>query len=290
MKKEDINIDQLRNFSSVFSRNTFTHLLTNSDCRIIDAKIGASEREIIKERNLYSYEDYLKYVYKTLCKKYRCEYVYKNELINEFLIKKYSLANTVAFNEFRVDNSIADVAMFNGTSRVFEIKTELDTSKRLKGQLSDYRKLFRQCYLVTHEALLEKQEKEDTRIGLILLTQKRGRIVLEEVRQPEENNELDAVVLIKSLRCNEYRHLVESYYGRLPDVGNFFMFDACLEQMKKIPVPELHDLMMIEFKSRKMPTCIKQCIRELKHICLSLNLSEKKYLLLNERLNQPINC
>ena len=89
----------------------------------------------------YSYLDYLKLMYRVLVSNYRCEYVYKNEIIKE-LLSKYGTKSTAVFNEFKVGNSIADIAFFNGESKAFEIKTDLDTPKRLKKQIAPLARYF----------------------------------------------------------------------------------------------------------------------------------------------------
>lgn len=40
--------------------------------------------------------------------------------------------------EFNVGASKADLAVFNGTSTVYEIKSEIDSTERLKSQMGDY--------------------------------------------------------------------------------------------------------------------------------------------------------
>lgn len=59
-------------------------------------------------------------------------------------------------NEFRIGASIADTVLINGTNKVFEIKTELDTPERLTTQLQDYYKGFSEVYVFTHYSLAAK--------------------------------------------------------------------------------------------------------------------------------------
>jgi hypothetical protein len=205
------------------------------------------------------------------------------------LLKEYELSSTIAINEFRVGNSIVDIAMFNGVSRAFEIKTELDSDKRLNNQLLDYEKLFDECYIVTHESLVDKylNQKDDT--GIIVLYKEKNCLKLEEIRSSKKNNTIDCETLIRCLRTAEYRNIIENFYGEIPDVSSFKMFDTCLLMMKHIPADELHTLMMTEFKKRKIDkNVILSSPKELKHICLSLNMNFNKYSILNERLNQYI--
>ena len=57
--------------------------------------------------------------------------------------------------------------MFNGCSKVFEIKTEFDSDFRLPLQLENYKKAFNQIYLIVPETKLKLYEKYDSSIGLI---------------------------------------------------------------------------------------------------------------------------
>src|SRR5438128_2222499 len=69
--------------------------------------------------------------YAHLLTNYRHEYLYKAAILNDYVLKNYSLDDTILLNEFRVGNSKADAVLVNGTNKVFEIKTELDSPERL---------------------------------------------------------------------------------------------------------------------------------------------------------------
>jgi hypothetical protein len=282
------DIERLRSYSTIFSSNAFIRLIERNDFDFINKKIERFDIDKFKNKEK-TYNQYLQYVYKALCNGYRCEYVYKNQIINDLLLIKYKLSSTIAINEFRVGNSIADIAMFNGISRAFEIKTELDSDKRLSNQLLDYEKLFDECYIVTHESLVDKylNRKDDT--GIIVLYKEKNCLKLEEIRPAKRNNMIDCETLIRCLRTVEYKNIIESFYGKVPDVSSFKMFDTCLLMMKHIPVNELHTLMMTEFKKRKIEkNVILSSPKVLKHLCLSLNMNFNTYSILNERLNQYI--
>lgn len=286
--KSYTNIERLRSYSTIFSSTAFLRLIEQNDFSFINKKVERFDVDKFKDKEK-TYNQYLQYIYKALCDGYRCEYVYKNQIINDLLLKKYKLSNTIAINEFRVGNSIVDIAMFNGISRAFEIKTELDSDKRLNNQLLDYEKLFDECYIVTHESLVDKylNQKDDT--GIIVLYKEKNHLELEEIRPAKRNNTIDCETLIKCLRTVEYKNIIENFYGKLPDVSSFKMFDTCLSMMKHIPVDELHILMMTEFKNRKIEkNVILSSPKELKHLCLSLNMNLTTYSILNERLNQYI--
>ncbi|MCY1339096.1 hypothetical protein D9M69_249700 [compost metagenome] len=62
---------------------------------------------------------------------YRNEFVYKTEIASRIVFGRHS-PNTASLHvELPVGRSIVDVAVFNGTSTAYEIKTEFDTPRRL---------------------------------------------------------------------------------------------------------------------------------------------------------------
>ena len=227
-------LDMMRSYSSIFSSTSFFKLLQNDDYSFINTKIERYDLGKIG-KNINTYHDYIQYAYRELRKQYKNEYVYKNTFINNMLLNKYGVKDTIAINEFRVGNSIADIVMFNGTSKAFEIKTELDSEKRLSGQLNDYTKIFKECYIVTHESLIEKYLETDEKIGVIAIIKHNNSFKMREVRKATVSEDIDASVLIRSLRTQEYKNVVMAYFGQLPCVSNFQMFDECAFLMKQIP-------------------------------------------------------
>ncbi len=83
--------------------------------------------------------------------------------MTEWLIKEIGQSNSKVYSEYRVGNAIADLAMFNGNSKVFEIKTEYDTDSRLKLQIEYYRKVFNQIFLIVPETKLHLFKKYDSK-------------------------------------------------------------------------------------------------------------------------------
>src|SRR5262245_42464473 len=72
----------------------------------------------------------------------RDEYVYKAAITHKVLLGTHSLRTAAMLTEFRVGANKADVAILNGTSTVYEIKSERDSLKRLAAQLASYRMVF----------------------------------------------------------------------------------------------------------------------------------------------------
>ena len=278
--------DKLKGYSNAFSRMSLLPIVESGDFSLLNIKIERDKDKIGKKFSTYS--EYLKFAFSELRENYRCEYVYKNTLIND-LIKEYGTKNSIIINEFRVGNSVADMVLFNGTSKAFEIKTELDSDKRLNTQLSDYSKIFRESYIVIHESMLNKYKVEDN-IGIITLSVEKGKIKLTKVRKAKENNIIDVDMLMRSIRTSEYKNIVQTYFGILPNVGNCEIYDACKSMMKYIPQEDLQKLFLVEIKKRKSNnTDLKTYCNVLKQFCLSTNLNKAQYDIFYERLNKLIN-
>jgi len=284
---QSYELNKMRNYSAVFSSTYFSNLLKKNDYSFLDSRINSYENKT--KQDLPTYFDYIKYIYANLQKNYRNEYIYKNTLINELLIKKYGLKDTIAINEFRVGSSIADIVLFNGTSKAFEIKTELDSEKRLDGQLNNYTKIFKQCYVVISENLIDKYLNVDENIGIIALYSTTRSLKMKEIRPAIINENIDAETLIKAVRTSEYKAIVKEFYGELPKMNDFNMFEICLNLIKAIPSTELNQLFINTLKKRKNNTNkLKSYRKELRQLALAMNLNATNYNLLFEKLKKPI--
>lgn len=288
----NIEPDRLKSYSSAFSRHVFVEILRYNDFRHIDWLYDKYDRQY---NAIESYGEYFEYMYDALADNYRCEYVYKNELIDKVLFRflnRHTMMKTAAFNEFKVGNSIADLVLFNGEARAYEIKSDLDSSKRLSKQLYDYKKVFDRCYVVVPETKYSHYlEMTDEETGIIVLYRKKGRsIVLKEMRPAIKNQHIDAGLMMKCLHTNEYERIISNRFGKLPDVPGYTMYDACQELMKTIPESELKRFFREAVKSRTnnfVRLC--QLPYELRQICLSLGLKERDVDILISRMNNKIN-
>lgn len=285
---KNAELTRMRSYSSIFSSTSFNRLLKYSDYSFLDSKINRYDISKVGKK-IETYSDYIRYIYGELRKNYRSEYIYKNTFINELLLKQYGVKDTIAINEFRVGKSIADVALFNGISKVFEIKTELDSDKRLYGQLSDYEKIFQECYIITHESIVEKYIKEDDSVGIIVLFENPRSLRMQEIRPAVRKYKIDPDMAIRSLRTNEYQAIAKDYYGTLPEMNSFNMFKICNELIKEIPSEILYTLFNEQIKKRKSNTeYLKSYKSEIRQIALALNFNSKKYQQLQEKLNKTI--
>ena len=81
----------------------------------------------------------------------RHEYIYKAALTHKILLGKHSLQTASMLNEFRVGQCKADLVILNGTSTVYEVKSERDSLSRLERQVAAYATVFAQVYVIAAE-------------------------------------------------------------------------------------------------------------------------------------------
>ena len=280
----DINI--WKSASTVFSRNAVIDVIKYNDFSQLDWVRSLCS----KRNNATTYLELLDIVYRNMAKYYRCEYVYKNEIIKHLVRDFKKSDQTVVFNEFRVADSIADLAMFNGESKAFEIKTEYDSSKRLEKQMRAYRLVFDKCYVVVpEERVSDYLPSIDDTTGVMLLTYHKGRFNLSKYREAIQNKRVDVATLIRCLRTKEYENIVSSYYGKLPDVGAAQLFTVCLEMMSNMPMAVLREMFLSEIKKRKSDLSLLKAVpRPLTQLCVALNLNDKGVSSLVNTLNTKI--
>ena len=237
-----------------------------------------------------TYLDYFAYLYQSMVQNYRCEYVFKNEVINKVLLSHFRSAQTVSISEFHVNQSIADLAMFNGISRAYEIKTDYDSDKRLGHQLVDYQRLFDKCYLVISEHNIPKYlDIVPEEVGVITLTHKNKTLVHNVLKKARMNNTIDVYTLMRSVRTTEYRNIVCQIYGTLPCVSEFEMFDTCEKMLMNADNAQVRKAFLQEMKKRRMNTNqIAQFDSFFRQLCMATNISSRDYSMFKENLLNKI--
>lgn len=282
--KKSYHANQLRDYSSLFSRSEVNRWL-KCDLSSVDLKIKRYDIKFSESNKTYL--SYLKHVYRVLEQFYPNEYVYKNELINKVLIQELSSCDSVVFNEFRLGKAIADLTIFNGISKVFEIKTTLDKNARLESQISEYHKLFNEIYLIVPDGKLESYWNLYPNIGIIAYEECNQEFRV--VKEATFKISIDIDILMRTLHTNEYIKLVEQYYGQKPIFTDFNKFDVCKRLIEKIPQNELNTLFIGIIKKRRIFNAFSTAERQLNQIFLSLNLSSDKQKKLLAHLKSKIN-
>lgn len=282
--KRTYSINQLRDYSALFSRSEVIRILRD-DFQSFNTKIiryGVSSKK--KET---TYLSYLKSIYRILEKHYPNEYIYKNEFLNRWLINELGSCKSIVFNELRLGKAIADLAMFNGISKVFEIKTILDKEARLSNQIIEYRKFFNEIYVIVPASKVEKYLEIDHTIGVISYANELKEFVM--VRQSARNCNIDSDSIMQVLHTKEYLSIVHQYYDFLPKCSDFEKFEVCKKLISQIPTEVLNDLFIEIMKKRKINNeFASRATTELNQLCLSLNLNSLQKEELLEKLQSPI--
>jgi hypothetical protein len=229
----------------------------------------------------------LNVAYDYLKKNYRCEYVYKNEVANQILLKYHNDNSATLLKEVASDTSIADIVIINGKTVAYEIKTELDSFDRLEGQVESYKLLYDSVYIVTHPKAVEGLVTSvDQTVGIIVLQQD-GK--LKTVREASDvSSEFHPVKAGQTLRQSELVNAYEKYVGKLPKMGTALIHSFCYQWFIELELSDSHLIFAEALKSRK-PTSyqlelVKKCSPSLKMLFLGRVLSKKYCSSAYERL------
>lgn len=278
--------NQLRDYSSLFSRGEVLSWL-KMDFASINYKIERYDGNWLKSKKS-TYLEYLKYVYSVLAVNYQNEYIFKNEFLNKWLISELGETNSQIFSEFRVGGSIADLVMFNGCSKVFEIKTELDTDVRLNLQLVNYRKTFNEVYLIVPESKLSIYKKYDKTVGLITYNSSREN-TFTLFRNAKTNFEIEPTIIMTILHSKEYKSIVKKHYGYLPEMTSFSQFRICSELIFEIPKTKLNQLFIAEIKKRGTSNALSsRYYKEFNQLFLALKMNRNTKSKMIDILKTPI--
>lgn len=204
----------------------------------------------VEEEEDLTYGKAISKIYHYMNSSYRNEYYYKNTIMNQLLIQKHDIYNTVALTELPIAESKADFVMINGRGIVYEIKTDLDNYSRLKGQLADYYKAFKYVYVVIGYQQYNKMKEllNDTKVGIYVLN-KNGNMVCRK-KAKCNLNELNHETIFRILRKKEYEKILLKHYGELPQVKDFYYYRSCLELAQKINIKTFQQEMLTCLKER----------------------------------------
>lgn len=182
-------------------------------------------------------------------KSYRNEYFFKNTILNQLLIKKHDLYNTVALTELPIADSKADFIMINGKGIVYEIKTDLDNFNRLETQISDYYKAFKYVNVVVGYKQYEKVKDllADTKVGIFVMG-KNGNLYCRKAAKCNEEK-LSFETMFRILRKKEFESILLKHYGKLPQVNSFQYYRECLKWIMRLNIKTFQ---------RDMLQCLKE--------------------------------
>ena len=234
-------------------------------------------------------------IFKRLISEYRDEYVYKNAIAEKILLGKHNLRTASMLTEFRVDDCKADVVVLNGTSEVYEIKSEMDNFERLDRQIAAYKKMFDLITIITTERLfMAVEERTPEEVGIRVLADGRYHFRKSPARDPVSNSSnVDPLVIFNSLQQGEYLKIIKELCKiSLSSLPNTKIYSVAKKHFEMLSPEEAHEAMVKVLKSRrgasKLASFINEVPNSLKAASLSLSLTGDERLRFSRTLDQSV--
>jgi hypothetical protein len=239
------------------------------------------------ESEQWSLSRALTLLYTYLQGNYRCEYVYKNEIANQLLLRYHSDNSATLLKEVSSDQSIADIVIINGHTVAYEIKTELDNFDRLSGQLTSYQSLYDYLYVVTHrEAVGTIQQKVPDNVGIIILDEQAQLVTVRKAKPMVTRfNPAKAVLTIRQV---ELVAAYEKWVGPFPKMGTALIYTYCHNWYMSLDSEDARIVFAQALKSRRPSTCqfslIKDCDSSIRMLLMGRDLTKKHCVAVREKL------
>ena len=237
--------------------------------------------------------EWFQFFYDLLFEHYRGEYIYKNVIANQVYLEHESFADSLFISEMQTGLCRADAVILNGTSSVYEVKTEYDTLDRLDRQLENYRKVFDKINVVTTSKKAERVlERVDEIIGVAYLSDE-GEIVY--VQEPVSNKpNTDPATMFNCMRQSEFCQAIKMAFDDVPNVPTAFLYSECIELFKTLDSEYAHDLMVaclkIRGKRKAHIDLIESAPECLKHACLEYSKPQYMAIRIKKKLKEPLTC
>jgi hypothetical protein len=271
--KKPPDINALRCISGIFTPASIGRLVYENDDKAIMKALLKCPYPVSQKRIRHIIDEF----YELLKMNYSIEYVIKNTIFNDLVIMN-RLEETVLLDEFRIENSIADLVILNGETQVCEIKTSFDDLTKLHKQIQDYRKFAEKVWVFStpvHECSLRRMFK-DTSIGVKIIDEQG---IFTEIKSAEYNNQFFShEALFKVLHKSEYINIVRDCFGFQPEVPNTMIYRECFNLVRKIDVSEFQQMVISKLKARSV---VKQDLIatdavpvSLKYLCYLLQINE----------------
>jgi|ERR1035437_5028794 hypothetical protein len=280
---------RLRLFARLFTRPTFVSLAKSKDWRYPLAYL--QKHGLLRPDEPRPLSTLFDTAWEELKNSYRNEYVYKNEIANRIAFGRHR-PHTASFHvELPVGRSIVDVAVFNGTSTAYEIKTEYDSARRLQSQTNDYLKAFSQVYVVTHPTLAQEYKNTvDESVGILALSRDGS---LQTLRHATlDLTRLDQPTMFRCLRRAEYESALGTRFRHVLGLPNGLIGRACAEAFASLNKGEAHDIYVKALRTRRiqLPTAnfLTNLPISLRAVGCATPLSQRQQSAVAELLTQPI--
>lgn len=192
----------------------------------------------------------------------RDEYIYKAALTHNILLGTHSLKTASMLTEFRVGECKADVAILNGTSTVYEIKSERDSLTRLEKQLEAYKRVFARVYVIAGENHVDAiLRSTDADVGLLSLSSRQNISTIREAQ--ERPDRICPVTVFDSVRTQEAKSILKGLGISIPDVPNTMMRAELKTLFTRLTPMEAHASMVTVLKKTRNLFPLGQLVKDL---------------------------
>lgn len=263
--------------SKAFSKSVILELAKSNESEIL--KNIAKESSIVRDLlDKNSFKEVFDNLYLKLKNNYRNEYVYKNAIAEKIVRGRHKLANVSYVTEFRVGHSIADVAVFNGTSTAYEIKTEFDSFERLESQLNSYSLVFDRVFVMVPALYVDKAVSiVPPHVGVLELT---NRYSISEKKIAISNaDNICTNAVLNCLRPKEYLDITRRRFGYIPSISPKTVKQDCLSLFKELGPKEVHLEFVKTLRERELDELDRKVIlslpSSLTSVILSANFNKK---------------
>jgi hypothetical protein len=230
-------------------------------------------------------------VFSVLKKKaYRYEYVYKAAITHKLLLGVHSVQSASMLSEFRIGACKADLVILNGTSTVYEVKSERDNLNRLENQISAYRKVFARVNVIAaEEHVCAVSGCVPSDVGILVLSD-RNRIstVREAANRPDS---IEPCKVFESLTKEESLLILDRLGKPHPQVPNTRFHAEMLKIFADLAPLSLHECMIGVLKEtrslRPLSYLIQELPKSLQTAVISTSLRQKDHSNLLAAVNTP---
>lgn len=227
-------------------------------------------------------KDFYDEIFERLVREYRHEYIYKNAIAEKILLGRHNINTAFMLTEFRADNCIADAVVLNGTSHVYEIKSEMDSFDRLDRQISAYRNLFDYITVITSERLFSAVEvKIPKEVGIMVLAEGKYAFRKNPFREPGSNRSaVNPGAIFNSLQRQEYLKIIKDNFGMsLKNLPNTMIYSEAKKYFEVLSPETAHDAMVNALikrrDARRIADFIADVPKSLKAASLSMRLTKE---------------
>lgn len=252
--------ERVRVLSRMFTRPVFTSLAKTGDWRA--ACDFLARYSLLRACSPQPLACLFENAWKIMKAEYRNEYVYKNEIADRVVFGLHSPKTAALHLELPVARSIVDVAVFNGTSTAYEIKTEFDSMRRLETQTASYCRAFEFVYVVTAPDFAEKYAQAvSPSVGVFALTRSGS---LSKTKDAQSNKSyLNNEIMFRCMRREEYLPILAKHRPDLGMLPNGIIASESMEIFRKLRTDDAHQIYLAALQGRKVSGGIPKFVSSL---------------------------